>query len=415
MKQQKTAFRGAVWAALALAALALPASAQDLFRADAGRVSDTERALDPSYRAIVDSPATNWMQLVDADAALVTERATSLVLNLGLDLDLVAYRLDAYSHPWGSTVWAGAIADLGQPRRASADGLHFDAMNTVTIVRDGAQLTGNVHYGGEWYKIRPLTSGGHAIVRVDMARMPADHPAEFRDLPHVAMKEVEDTTKAISTIRVMVNYTPAAASAAGNISSLIDLAVAETNQGYSNSGVEINMVLANKSQTTYTESSSFSTDLSRYRSTTDSYMTAIHTTRNSTTADVAVLLINNASSCGLASGIGSTASTAFAVAHWDCATGYYSFGHEIGHLQSARHDPATDPTNSPYTYGHGFQNNVSPTWRTIMAYACSGSCPRLNYWSNPAKTYNGRAMGTTNRSHNQRVLNLTKATVAAFR
>lgn len=417
MKHFASPFRGAAWAlsALAAAALAVPASADPLFRdLDAGRASDTTRQQDTSFRAQADSPATAWMAVVDADAAAVNEQAATLEINLGLGLDLVAHRSDSYRNPWGTTVWAGVVADPGQ-QGISAERLAFDPMNAVMIVRDGDTLTGNVHYQGEWYKIRPLKSGGHAIVRVDRDRMPPDHPAEFAHLPQVGMKDEAEPTRAVSTIRVMVNYTPAAASASGNINALIDLAVAETNQGYTNSGVEINLVLANKSQTSYTSTSSFSTDLSRYRSTTDSYMTGIHTTRNSSAADVAVLLINNSSSCGLASGIGSTAATAFAVAHWDCATGYYSFGHEIGHLQSARHDPANDPTTTPYAYGHGFQNNTSPTWRTIMAYACSGSCPRLNFWSNPAKTYNGRAMGTTGTHHNQRVLNNTKATIAGFR
>ncbi len=50
-----------------------------------------------------------------------------------------------------------------------------------------------------------------------------------------------------------------------------------------------------------------------------------------------------------------------------------------------------------------------------MAYDCTGGCPRLNYWSNPAVLYNGQPMGTTSTSHNQRVLNNTRATVAAFR
>ena len=50
-----------------------------------------------------------------------------------------------------------------------------------------------------------------------------------------------------------------------------------------------------------------------------------------------------------------------------------------------------------------------------MAYNCTPSCPRLNYWSNPDVTYNGVAMGTADRSHNQRVLVNTKATIAAFR
>jgi hypothetical protein len=50
-----------------------------------------------------------------------------------------------------------------------------------------------------------------------------------------------------------------------------------------------------------------------------------------------------------------------------------------------------------------------------MAYNCTSGCPRINYWSNPARTYNGQAMGTTTRSDNARVLNTTRGTIAAFR
>jgi hypothetical protein len=216
-----------------------------------------------------------------------------------------------------------------------------------------------------------------------------------------------------------VNYTAAAASASGDINGLIDLAVAESNQGYTNSGVSITLQLVHKSQVFYTESgaasSNFDTDLTRYRTTNDHYMDHTHILRNGSGADVAVLLINNASSCGLASSIGSNVSTAFAVAHWGCATGYYSFAHEIGHLQSARHDPANDPTNTPYAYGHGYQYLGSPSWRTIMAYDCPSGCPRLDYWSSPLRRYNSQPMGTAATNDNARVLNNTRATVAAFK
>lgn len=50
-----------------------------------------------------------------------------------------------------------------------------------------------------------------------------------------------------------------------------------------------------------------------------------------------------------------------------------------------------------------------------MAYDCTTGCPRINYWSNPANIYGGQMMGNTTRAHNQRVLNATAATVAAFR
>ncbi|MES1245900.1 MAG: M12 family metallo-peptidase [Acidobacteriota bacterium] len=401
-------------ALVALSPIAVHAAANDLFSPlDKMSVHGSSVSLDPSFQALADSPATATLQLVHANAGVVTEKADTLRLNLGQGLDLVARRLDSKVTNEGHVIWSGVILNTWTtPFRA--DKAEFDPANSILLVRDGDTITGNVHVNAEWYKIRPLRTGAHAIVLVDPGSMPPDHPAAaYKNLPVIKMPVRPVQVQADTPIRVMVHYTPSAASASGNISSLIDLAVAESNQGYTNSGVLIDLFLATKAQVSYTESSSFSTDLSRYRGTSDGYMDSIHTTRNSVAADVGVLLINNASSCGLASSIGSTASTAFATAHWDCATGYYSFAHEIGHLQSARHDPATDPTTTPYAYGHGYRNGNS--WRTIMAYNCTAGCPRLNYWSNPSKLYGGVPMGTSSTSDNTRVLNNTRGTVSAFR
>jgi hypothetical protein len=398
----------------AFMAMSVHAAANDLFSPlDKTSVHGNSVSLDPSFQALADNPATATMQLVHANAGVVTEKAESLRLNLGQGLDLMARRIDSRTTKEGHVIWSGIILDTWSAN-FRADKAEFDPANSVILVRDGDTITGNVHVNAEWYKIRPLKTGAHAIVAVDPSAMPPDHPAAaYRNLPVVKMAAPPVQVQADTPIRVMVHYTPSAASASGNISALIDLAVAESNTGYTNSGVLIDLFLATKAQVSYTESGSFSTDLSRYRGTTDGYMDSIHTTRNSVAADVGVLLINNSSSCGLASSIGSTASTAFATAHWDCATGYYSFAHEIGHLQSARHDPATDPTTTPYAYGHGYRNGNS--WRTIMAYNCTAGCPRLNYWSNPNKLYNGVPMGTTSTSDNTRVLNNTRGTVSAFR
>jgi hypothetical protein len=403
-------------ALVAMSAIPASAAGNDLFSPlDKMSVHGSSVSLDPSFQALADNPATATMELVHANAGVVTEKTESLRLNLGQGLDLDARRLDSKVTREGHVIWSGVILDswlTSAPFRA--DKAEFDPANSVLLVRDGDTITANVHVNAQWYKIRPLKTGAHAIVLVDPSSMPPDHPAAaYKNLPVIKMPVRPVQVQADTPIRVMVHYTPSAASASGNISSLIDLAVAESNQGYTNSGVLIDLFLATKAQVSYTESGSFSTDLSRYRGTSDGYMDSIHTTRNSVTADVGVLLINNASSCGLASSIGSTASTAFATAHWDCATGYYSFAHEIGHLQSARHDPATDPTTTPYAYGHGYRNGNS--WRTIMAYTCPAGCPRLNYWSNPTKLYGGVPMGTTSTSDNTRVLNNTRGTVSAFR
>lgn len=380
------------------------------------RAADNARAVDTTFRTLADSPATAHLALVEVNAAAVNEGAAQLELNLEGGLRLRAHQTQFQTSKTGTQIWMGVIEDEGSNLGpVTADTVQFDPLNRVALARNGNMVTGNIHFAGEWYKLRPLRSGGHAIVRVDAAGMPPEHPAEYANLPHYKMAPAPTPLLVNTTIRVLVNYTPSVAAAVADINGMIDLAVAETNQGYQQSGVMIDMVLANKSQTTYSESS-FSNDLSRYRGTTDKYMKEIHTTRNNTAADVALLVINNASSCGLASSIGSTAATAFAVAHWDCITGYYSFGHEIGHLQSARHDPDTDGSTTPYAYGHGYRyTGGSPSWRTIMSYACSVSCPRINYWSNPNTIYNGVPMGTAALNDNARVLNTTKDTVAAFR
>lgn len=373
-----------------------------------------------TLRAIAARPDSFNVRALRANAAVVSASTHEIQLDLG-HRRVNAVLENAQSVDDGGLVWTGRIKESAKSRAGLRE-TRQDAANTATLVRRGDTVTGNVRIDGTLFRIRPLPGGGHAVVEVDESRMPADHPAEYSDLPRITMAGAQPgmiapaaiSPGATATIRVMVVATNAAVTAyGGNMRSLIDLAISESNQGYANSNVGISLVLAGYYTTSYSEVG-MSTDLARFRGTTDGHMDSIHATRNSIAADVAMLIGNDGSSCGLASGIGSTASTAFATTYWNCATGYYSFAHEIGHLQSARHDPAADPTTTPYAYGHGYRAPDN-TWRTIMAYNCTSGCPRLNYWSNPDKTYNGVPMGTTTKSHNQRVLVNTKATMAGFR
>lgn len=375
----------------------------------------------PAAQAVLSAVSTAAVQEVRVDAGAVGANQRQLEFELlGTPVQALQQRVQAL--PDGGSIWYGQL-QAGNAKTAGK-ATASDPANSVILVRSGDTVTGSIRKDGQLYRLRPLSDGRHVLVEVDESRMPADHPADYNSLPQVAMP-VSDragiaaaSSGSPATIRVLVVATNGAVAAyGGNMQSLVQLAVAESNQGYINSNVGITLELAGYETTSYAESSSFSTDLSRFRSTTDGVMDSIHTSRNNTRADVAVLVINNASSCGLASGIGSTAATAFAAVHWDCATGYYSFAHEIGHLQSARHDIATDPSTSPYSYGHGYRYEPSSgaRWRTIMAYACTAGCPRLNFWSNPNISYNGVPMGIASSADNQRVLVNTKATVAAFR
>ena len=367
---------------------------------------------DAALNALVEDRANTSIGLVALDAAKVSTGAEVITFPLEPGLVVQFHRRDAHVTDDGMTVWYGTAERKGRGA-VDASEIDDDPLASAMLVQNGEKVTGNIRYAHRMFALRPLHGAPHALVEIDPRLMPPDHPAEYKSLPRVKMESTAGP-KAISTIRAMVVITSAAMSASGDASGLINLAISETNRGYTNSGVEISLVKAGAYSTTYRESGSFSTDLSRFRGTSDGYMDSFHSTRNSIAADVAVLIINNSSSCGLASGIGSTASTAFAAVHWSCATGYYSFGHEIGHLQSARHDPAADPTTTPYAYGHGYRYDTG-RWRTIMSYDCPAGCTRINYWSNPGRTYGGVPMGTTTKHHNQRVLQNTKATIAAFR
>ena len=381
---------------------------------------------------LLGNPSTRDVKIVNVDAS--ASDGAQIELSVG-GRRVTVNRSRAERTAMGSDVWYGRVQHANNAGYAPRD-TSADPLNDVVLVRRGNQITGTVRVDGQLYRIRPLPSGATAVVQVDESAMPADHPEDaYRAIFDAAARDKVDMTAKgkpcrtncpptggspvdpgpTQTIRVMVVATnDAIASYGGDMQGLVELAVAESNQGYVNSNIGINMVLANYSTTSY-GTVGMSTDLSRFRGTNDGYMDTIHATRDANAADVGVLVDNDAAACGLASGIGSTAATAFAVAYWDCITGYYSFAHEIGHLQSARHDPATDSSTSPYPYGHGYRS-PSNTWRTVMAYNCTGAgCPRINYWSNPSVTYGGVPMGTYDKSHNQRVLVETKATVAGFR
>jgi hypothetical protein len=297
------------------------------------------------------------------------------------------------------------------------------------VVLSETGMVGTVTIGTEQYTIEPLGNGLHAVSKLDQSKLPpehtADNPAGVLDAPPPAdflsaMTAEEGTvgTQALNTLNVLVVYTASAAAATSNIGSLIQLAVDETNVSYLNSGININMVRVHTAQVTYNEARrSFSQHVSALRSTTDGIMDNVHALRDTYAADVVVLVVNDSEACGIASSIGSTATSAFAVAHYSCITGYYSFGHEVGHLQGARHDRYVDASTTPYAYGHGFIPSTK-NWRTVMAYGnnCS-NCTRIQWWSNPLVNYplTGQAMGTAQYEDNARVLNTTAATMAGYR
>lgn len=389
-----------------------PAEVQQnlLTLAPQARLNETQESRLSTIRGRAGSAGSHVGRLAGTPAQLLKQgNALRLAVEPGLQVVAVGERVQRRADT--DISWSGPV-----------QGTH----GWVQMVLGEDGVTGTVTVGTETYRIEPLGDGLHAISRMDQSKMPPEHspenPAGVLDPPPAgplaSLSTSDVTTSALSTINVLVVYTASAASATSNIGSLIQLAVDETNTSYVNSGINISMVRVHSAQTKYNESRrSFSQHVSALRSTTDGIMDEVHTLRNTYAADVVVLVVNDSEACGIASQIGSTASTAFAVAHYTCITGYYSFGHEVGHLQSARHDRYVDNSTTPYAYGHGYIP-PSKSWRTIMAYGnnCS-NCKRIQWWSNPLVTYagTGEVMGTATYEDNARVLNTTAATVAAFR
>jgi hypothetical protein len=298
--------------------------------------------------------------------------------------------------------WSGAAAE--------------QKANATVVVRDG-EVTGSITDPAGLYRIEPVGNTVYALVKVDSAKMPPEEPPSFRQKeqergavipPNLDLRLGDNST---TQIDVLVAYTPAAKAAVSNIDSTIALAVAEANQSYVNSKINIRLNLVDTLPMTYTETGkTYDQILLDFAA--DS---TVNQHRNQSGADLAAMIINQSDYCGLADAIMANPSTAFAIVHYDCATGYYSFAHELGHLMGARHNEQADSTPTPFAYGHGYQHLAAPLWRTVMAYACASPCTRLQYWSNPDVAYSGAVMGTAAVNNNARVLNETRQTVAAFR
>ena len=392
----------AAWLGLGLA----PAAAAELFEfaADQGA-----RSLDA---AMAGQLATYRASRATAELWVVRINAGRIKTADGIDLNLpaaasVALSVDRVEQRAGDDFSWHATTAGGQ--------------SEATLVVRGDKVVGTIRSANQLYRLRPLGGGLAALMRVDQSRMPAEHPPGFeaieRRSPDRPLPDAEHTAPTADSgaeYTALVTYTDAARSDAGDIDALIQLAVDETNQGYLNSGVNTRIRLVHKYQTSYTESGDMETDLDRFQYAGDGYLDEVHSRRDQWAADVALLITRAYDYCGMATSIYATAASAFAVVAGECATGYYSFAHEVGHLQGARHNPEADPTSYPFAYGHGYYNQAGG-WRTIMSYACPGSCTRVNYWSNPNVYYGGVPMGTVSISHNARVLNETAAYIANFR
>ncbi|MCI4624590.1 MAG: zinc-dependent metalloprotease [Candidatus Magnetoovum sp. WYHC-5] len=306
--------------------------------------------------------------------------------------------------------------------------------SSVIIVRTGNILSGNITLNaGKSYQIRYETDNVHSTRELEQSKFPNEAPpipVYFND------KEEMDTPSYSSdnatTIDVLVVYTKNARKSVGGttaMQNLITLGETETNEGYENSNITQRINVVHTEELSFDENSLSSMDsvLLALQNKSDQKMDQVHTLRNTYAADLVSLWtdITSTAYCGVAYLMTSLSNSfkvyAFSVVEYDCATGYYTFAHEMGHNMGAAHD-RNQSGSGLYEYSHGQQRpNASTPYRTIMAYSCTGStsCPRVNYWSNPDITLYGKTTGqpttAVDSADNHSTLNNSYSTIKDFR
>jgi hypothetical protein len=313
--------------------------------------------------------------------------------------------------------------DMGKGRYSWVGHARDDESNSVVIGISGEAVAATFAYHGKLFKLEPRANGSHVVSEVLNT-----NPATELDPVAVADTSAPSPATAITSmpantgypvIDVLVAYTPAVRALYGTqgTEALIIQAVAEANQAYSHSKMTTRLNLVRTVLTPYTESGDIYSDLARLRSVSDGHMDELHALRNNHGADVVSLIANEPLYCGLAYRMATLSasfqSSAFSVVHHGCATGYYSFVHEIGHNQGAHHD-AANASGAIYPYAYGYRDPYN-RFRTIMAYDCPGGCPRAPGFSNGDNPVWGIPTGDPLYASNARAIDETAPTVAAFR
>ncbi|GJQ30152.1 MAG: hypothetical protein HBSAPP03_20360 [Phycisphaerae bacterium] len=296
-----------------------------------------------------------------------------------------------------------------------------EAEGEFLLVYGQGVMTGEVRGAGIGsYEVRFASEGVHVVREIDdhgWKPCATDHAHEVDGGGVTGPGGYDDRTP---IIRVLVMYTAQAMNAEGSeaaMQSRVVFAINQANTVYVNSQVNAQLELAYMGLVDYVESGNASTDLSRWRSTSDGFMDVVHCMRNQVGADMCALLVNNFNACGIAylmTNVGpGFATSAFSVTDKDCINGY-TFAHELGHNMGCAHDRANAGSAAyPYAYGYRTPDSV---YRTVMAYSPG---TRVGRFSNPNISYNGYVMGVpigqTDAAFNAQCITNTAPTIAAFR
>jgi hypothetical protein len=431
--------------------------------------AEAVRAAAVNARIVVHQLGENWMLFAPRPASApmsdeqraIVDQARASQATVGVKMmaapaaPIVEYAMLSNQPASGAPM----IVELDQGKSVSVTPTQIDRQPDMAILRgtvDGTgapatlmwwpdgKMVGMMQHEGRIYSFRHMGGETMAMVEMSEARMPREHAPmsqrlrandpNLRDDPLVQEGDSAALRPRVATaaaprsgipkpksatgkdivIDVIVAYTRAVAAHYGDVKrELVSLAIEEGNESFRMSNLRhVKLRLVHAYQTDYVEQGEHFDHVWRFADKGDGYMEEIHGLRDKYRADVAILIVDDAKGCGLATRVYADADEAFAVVHHECAAATYSVAHEIGHLIGARHDRNLDKSTLPFPYGHGY---VSAKWRDIMSYKEScGGCPRLPVWSSPLITIKGEPAGAPDMD-NARVIAEQAARVADFR
>jgi len=286
-----------------------------------------------------------------------------------------------------------------------------DNMAKAVLTHRGGKLYGTVSLGFEQFRLGCKGEG-----KVMWSMLDGDHwgegdPLEEEELEEPGMPHLEEKRmgelmalgkmdrNSLVEYTVTVYYTRTLARETHDLPTFIDQVIAETNEGYRNSGinlrVRVHCLLESKIPDGLDNKQSVR--LLRHSEPTNNLV------RHS--ADTAILLVKSFSkrnSCGVAYFNGMVTGRTFGTVRKGCALGYFSFGHELAHTFGLAHDRRVSRRSSrKYAYGNVIETGKT---RTIMAYSTRAREVRVNYYSSPyVKLPNGKYTGNHQANNAQRL------------
>lgn len=301
-----------------------------------------------------------------ASARVEHWQANRIIVHLDDETLIAAHRtsLQAKKNGW---TWRGEMAETGEP--------------AMMMWWNEGRVSGMFSYRGDMYTLKNVTTIGgevHALAQANSGRMKAQHPATRSasayyprdragfESPRVASDPMsvlayargasrpEVTPLSLTerrvlvakkiTIDVMILYTSKVASKYLDVDKDVAVhSIEEANTSFVNSDIgNVKLRLVHSQRIDYDES--HGEHFNHLYSMVDGVgaFAKVKALRDEKRADVVVLMVDDASSCGLATRVAADAEEAFAVVHHACAVLTYSVPHEIGHIIGARHDASLD-------------------------------------------------------------------------